>query len=300
MLSVVIAAHNEAAVIGRCLDALLAEALPDELEIVVVANGCDDATATIAASRRLVRVIELSEPSKAAALNAGDAASRSYPRVYLDADIVLTISGVRALSDALLASSESVHQPGRPVLAAVPRRALDLRGRPILVRAYFAINSRLPAFRDGLFGRGAIALSAAGRERFDRFPDMVADDLFLDSVFDSAEKCEVDQVETVVAVPLRTRDLVRRLVRVRRGNSAMREAGSQGTVTVQVRNADRFSWFRDVVLAQPWLAPAAVVYVAITLLAALLARRSPSARQQWGRDESTRSAVSTARRDDCA
>src|SRR6185312_1201240 len=55
MISVVIAAHNEARVIGGCLDALLADAGPDDLDIVVVANGCTDDTAAVAARRPEVR-----------------------------------------------------------------------------------------------------------------------------------------------------------------------------------------------------------------------------------------------------
>ena len=43
--SVVIAAHNEAAVLGRCLRGLLADAEPGEFDVVVVPNGCTDATA---------------------------------------------------------------------------------------------------------------------------------------------------------------------------------------------------------------------------------------------------------------
>src|SRR5664279_3811245 len=84
MISIVIAAHNEAAGIGRCLDTLLADAKPDEFDVAVVANGCADDTATEAAARVGVRVIELTEPNKAKALNAGDQAANGFPRIYLD------------------------------------------------------------------------------------------------------------------------------------------------------------------------------------------------------------------------
>ncbi len=124
-----------------------------------------------------------------------------------------------------------------------------------------------------------IVLSEAGRARFEQFPLMVADDLFLDSLFSAEEKVSVDAVEVVVAAPLRTRDLLRRLVRVRRGNAAMRAAGRAGQVQAHVRAADRFAWLRSVVLPHPHLAPAAVVYVVITAVAAVLARRAaPPAR----------------------
>ena len=172
------------------------------------------------------------------------------------------------------------------VLAAVPRRRLDVAGRPWPVRAYFAINDRLPVFRDGLFGRGMIALSAEGRSRFTAFPELVADDLFLDSQFSSAEKREVDGAVVVVATPFTTRDLVRRLVRVRRGNGQLRSVAADGGVDATVRPSDRWAWLR-VVAPHPALWLAGVPYVAITVFAALAARRAPGA-DAWGRDETTR------------
>jgi glycosyltransferase involved in cell wall biosynthesis len=295
MTSVVIAAHNEATVLGRCLDALLSDAEYGEFDVVVVPNGCADGTARVAADRPGVRVVEIPEANKSKALNAGDAVARGFPRIYLDADIVVGTAHARSLRDALAGLGTGTSpQP----LAAVPRRALDVRGRPMMVRAYYAINSRLPAFRDGLFGRGAIALSAEARDRFDDFPDMVADDLFLDSLFSSAEKYEVQDFATTVAAPKRTRDLVRRLVRVRRGNAAMRSAGRTGIVDVAVRPADRSAWFTSVVKPHPRLAPAAVVYVGISALAAVLSRRSPQSDRSWGRDESTRTRSAVAASDE--
>jgi glycosyltransferase involved in cell wall biosynthesis len=270
--SVVIAAHNEAAVLGRCLDALLADAPAGSLDVTVVANGCTDDTAAVAAARPGVRVLSLPEPGKAGALNAGDEVAVGFPRLYLDADIVMTPGSVPALVAAV----------GSGLLAAAPGRTLDTSGRPLPVRAYYAINRRLPAFRDALYGRGAILLSAEGRARFERFPGLQADDLFLDSLFEVGEKREVAGALSTVATPRRTADLIRRLVRVRAGNKAMRSAGA--VPVGSVRPSRRSSWLRDVVLPRPWLAPAGVVYAVITLIAE---RRSRGA-TDWGRDESSR------------
>jgi glycosyltransferase involved in cell wall biosynthesis len=272
--SVVIAAHNEEAVIGDCLNALLGQAAPGNLDITVVCNGCTDDTAG-AAARPGVRVLTLANCGKPGALNAGDAVAVGFPRIYLDADIVLAPGTLRTLAGALGRNS--------PPLAVVPRRDLELTHRPLLVRAYYAVNARHPAYRNGLFGRGVIALSEAGRARFASFPDMIADDLFLDSRFTKAEKREVSAAVARVATPRRTRDLLRRLTRVRAGNRAMRHAHSE------VRRSARWSWLGDVVLPRPWLAPAAACYVALTLVAALQARRSRRhVDSDWGRDQSSR------------
>jgi glycosyltransferase involved in cell wall biosynthesis len=281
MISVVIAAHNEAGTIGRCLDGLLAGAEPGELDVTVVANGCRDDTAAVARRRLGVRVIDLEQPGKAAALNVGEELAVGFPRIYLDADIPVSTAVVRALVAPLQKSTD-------PPLATYPDRGIDLSGRPWLVRSYYSINSRLPVFRWGLFGRGMIALSETGRSRFDRFPEMVADDLFLDSLFVSREKQLVSHVTTTIAAPRRTRDLVRRLIRVRRGNAALRGAARAGSVGADVRAADRWSWLRDVVLPEPTLAPAGLAYAAITLAAAVLARSGPRDSTAWGFDESSR------------
>ena len=280
MPSVVIAAHNEAAVIGRCLDALMRQDSGEEpLDITVAANGCTDSTAQIARQRG-VRVVEVEEASKAIALNVGDAAARGFPRIYLDADIEVPQGAITAIVDGFASA--------RAPLAAVPRRRVDLTGRPRAVRAYLAINSRLPAFQNGLVGRGMIALSERGRERFDAFPIVLADDLFLDSLFTPAEKTIVDSVEVSIAAPWRTSELVRRLARVRRANAEMRAVGSEGKVTTSVRSADRLAWLRTVVLPNPQLAPVGVVYATISVLVALLARRRPRPGKEWARDDTTR------------
>ena len=278
MVSVVIAAHNEEAVIGECLDALLRQRSDGLFEVVVSANGCTDRTAEVAAARG-VRVVERSQPGKVGALNAGEAVVTSFPRIFLDADIVLPDGAIARIVDVVQSSR---------ALAAVPRRRIDTRERPWGVRAYFAINERLPVFDRGLFGRGMITLSEQGRGRFAGFPELIADDLFLDSLFTDAEKTQVSEVEVVVQAPFGVRDLVRRLVRVRRGNAQLQSAAVRAELDVDVRPSDPWAWLRDVVLRDVRLIPAAVPYVFITLCARVLSRREgPTA---WGRDASTRTA----------
>ncbi len=136
------------------------------------------------------------------------------------------------------------------------------------------INERLPAFRDGLYGRGMITLSKAGRSRFGEFPAMIADDLFIDSPFSTQETAEAKSVEVVVQAPYRTQDLLARLVRVRRGNAQMRAAA--GELTFSVRPPDEWAWLRDVVVPQARLVPAPISHLAITLAAAFLGHPSPA------------------------
>ena len=84
MLSVIIPASNEEGYIGACLAALIAsDPVPGGAEVVVVANGCRDATAArardwqerAAAAGWRLTVLELAAGGKPGALNAGDAAA---------------------------------------------------------------------------------------------------------------------------------------------------------------------------------------------------------------------------------
>lgn len=271
--TVLIAAHNEETVLGRCLDSLNC-GTDSELDVIVIANGCIDHTADVARAYDGVNVVELEPGGKSLALNVGEREARFFPRIYLDADIVVPEGGVSALVAALQT---------RTALAAVPARSLEVADRPWLVRAYSTISVRHPAFQDGLFGRGMIAISEAGRARFGEFPLMVADDLFLDSLFDSSEKTHVDSFSVTVSAPFTTRELLGRLIRVRRGNAAMRRAAMEGKLVTEIRRANRLAWLRDVVLPEPRLLPAGIAYVVLSILAALLAKRGPLGDLAWGR-----------------
>lgn len=271
--SIIIAAHNEAAILGRSLDLLLDGLDRSLFEVIVVANGCADATAEIASARDVV-VVDLPKAGKSAALNAGDAVATGEHRIYLDADVAASGS----VAAALIAALDS---DDRPRLLAYPDRLVATNGRPLPVRWYYAIQTRLPASRTGAFGRGMIALSAQGRQRFDQFPELIADDLFLDGLFHESERVLVEDVFTVVQTPARTRDLVRRLTRVRQGNLQLRRAAERDpTVTTgSVRQSNRLSWLRDVVLHEPLLAPAGIVFATLTVIADLRARRGG---HDWG------------------
>lgn len=278
-ISVIVPAFNEEAGIGTLLHALTGSIdLGCDLEIVVAANGCTDRTAQVARAHG-ARVVETTTASKAAALNAGDSLATGEVRVYLDADVPADARLLRRLAEALA-------RPG--IEAAVPRPVVDTSASSWPVRAYYRINARLPVFRGRLFGRGVIAVSTRARSRFPRFPDITADDMFLDAVVASGEKAEIDDTVTVVA-PRTLDDLIRRVARARDGNAEFWrfiEAAPEGYPMAldPVAGPSLTSWLRNVVLRAPALLPSAVVYVTVVLLAERR-RRSPSwdVRSGWGR-----------------
>lgn len=211
MISVVIPACNEEAVIRRCLTALL-DGLPDDgSEIVVACNGCTDRTVEIASSFGYpVTVVQTPVASKAEALNLGDRVASYFPRAYVDADIELA-------GRDLVRVAEVLGEPDGPMVAA-PALKVDERALSPAARAYYRIWTRLPWVTDDLVGSGVYMLSEAGRARFDRFPPIIADDLFAYSLFAHTERRSVRAAEFVVRPPRTTRDLVHVQVRRRAGN----------------------------------------------------------------------------------
>jgi glycosyltransferase involved in cell wall biosynthesis len=279
-ITVIMPAFNEEAGIGAALRALTdCPEFDADMEIVVAANGCTDATADVARSFAGVRVVEITTPSKTAALNAADEIATGDVRIYMDADVPADAALLQRLATA-------IDEPG--IEAAVPRPMADTTASTWVVRGYYAINRRLPVFRGRLFGRGVIAVSADARKRFGRFPDITADDMFLDAVIAAGEKREIDAPIRVVA-PRDGRELVRRIARGRDGNEEFwrfidSKPDGYGLPPDPVPGPGSTSWLRNVVLRAPWLLPSAVIYVSVILLAERK-RRSPSwdVRSGWGR-----------------
>jgi glycosyltransferase involved in cell wall biosynthesis len=215
LASVVIPAHNEEAVLARCLRVLLVGSTPGELDVVVVANACTDRTAEIAREAG-VRVVETSTPGKANALRLGDAESVTFPRIYVDADVELGNSSARALLCALDRSD---------ALAAAPVPTWDLVGASGPARRVHSVHEQLMAPRRALAGVGAYALTQAGHRRIFPLPDVLSDDGLVDRSFAADERLVVGDAPVVVRPARTLRAHLRRRIRVRRGNRELDTIG---------------------------------------------------------------------------
>jgi hypothetical protein len=278
--SIIIPAHNESHVIGRLLAQLVTPGGETEFDIVVVANGCSDNTAEIAASfGPAVRVISLPHASKHAALAAGSRAAARFPRVYLDADVELTAADVRALAASLA-------EPG--VLAAGPRRVLALDASPWPVRWYYSVWNRLPEVRRGLFGRGAIAVGRPGYERIERLPALVADDLAVSLCFAPDERRIAAGAKVTVHPPRVVGDLVRRRIRAAESVAQLERTAPAPSASARTRVSDLGAILRR----EPGLAPQVALFLGVAVLARLGARRAISRGDYsvWWRDDSSRAA----------
>ncbi len=272
--SVIIPAHNEATVIGRCLDSLVDGLPPGALEVIVACNGCTDGTEDVVReSRHQVRLVSSDKASKAAALRAGEDSASIFPRLYLDADIVIQGSSVRAVLDCL--------RNGQ-AMAARPPISYDLNSADFLVRSYYRARVKVPSLLGSLWGAGLYGLSDKGRARFESFPDLIGDDLFVDQCFAREEILIVDCPPVVVSVPRRTRDLIRVLRRTYQGNAQNRAAVAAGEDT----STSTFRELAKVGLTDPRRALDVMIYLSLAVIARLTLRVAPPA--SWERDNSSR------------
>lgn len=270
-VSVVVPAHNE----GRGIERLLTRLGAAEwLEVLVVCNGCTDNTADVA-RRFPVTVIEITEPSKAQALEVGDAAAAHAIRAYIDADIDIDAAAVQSCARRL----------GGGVMVSSPARDLRLARSSPIVRWYYDVWVRLPQVRDGVFGRGVIVLSAGGVERIRGLPRMMSDDLVVSEAFALDERAVVEEARAGIEAPRTVKDLLRRRIRVATGNV---QADAAGLRTSSARTS-----FQDLIALasrEPRLVGKVIVFVAVTLVARVGARRRIKSGDYvtWLRDESSR------------
>lgn len=276
--SVVIPAHNEAAVISRCLDALLSGFSVGELEVIVACNGCTDKTAEIVRSGgHPVRVLELDVASKSAALRAAEEMLTAFPRLYLDADVVLAGATARQVLDCLRSGS---------VLAARPPIGYNTERSSVLVRSYYRARVQIPAVMNSIWGAGVYGLSERGRARFESYPDVIADDLFVDQQFRPEEIEVVSGPPVIVNAPRQAKDLLRILRRTYQGNWENRSLSSHDTE----QHTTTSSTVRDLIQlakAGPIKAMDAAMYTALAALARITMAVAPPV--GWERDNGSRS-----------
>ena len=195
LLSIIIPAHNEEALLGATLAALRAAAadLDEPYEIVVVDDSSTDRTAEIARAHG-ARVVTASVHQIAAARNAGARAADGSLLVFVDADTIVPTRILRAAvrtmrEGAAGGGSSAVFEPAAPRWA---HRAIALAGT--IMRAagwapgcfFFARREafeRAGGFDERYFASEEIHLSRA-LKRLGRFV------VLRDSVVTSARKAE--------------------------------------------------------------------------------------------------------------
>ena len=282
VITIIVPAHNEAAVIGRLLGQLVSDADPGELDVIVVPNGCTDNTAEVAASfGPPVRVLSIPAASKYEAIKAGDHAASGFPRVYIDADVEIGLSDVRALAQAL---------QGPEVIASAPQRRLALAGTSWMVRWHSDVWARLPEVQRGLFGRGVLAVSETGHKRIANLPPLMGEDLAASLSFAPHERTIVPDASVVVHAPRTFADLLRRRARVEVMVTQVERARVATGPTPRTQPSDLIAIARS----GPRMPPRVALFLAVAMLARLRAHRAVAREDfsTWLRDESSRDGIS--------
>jgi hypothetical protein len=280
MISIIIPAHNEGAVIARTLRTMLEDAAPGEFDIVVVCNGCTDDTAAQASLfAPAVRVVETEIPGKTNALNLGDESVASFPRFYIDADVLITANSLRCLAQRL----EDGH-----VLAVAPKASPDLTGCSWAVRAFYEVRSLLPSADEGIGGSGVYALSAVGRSRFGAFPGVIADDGFVRIQFQPQERATLTAVTSTIFPARNLRDLLAVKTRSHYGSFEL----AQRFPSLWMRRGQSNNRTLLHLFANPRLWTRLAVYCFVMTSARRRARqRLQHGAMRWDRDQSSRIAA---------
>lgn len=281
LYSVVIPAHNESSVIDRCLKALTSGKDADQLEIIVVCNGCRDDTAQRAAQYPQVTVVETEIASKIAALNLGDQHASYFPIAYVDADIDLECDD---LLEAFRALEEGEY------LIVAPSLKVDLSRSNGFVKAFYSVWMDLPYFTTGnMVGSGVYILSEKGRRRFGAFPDVISDDGYVRSLYSNEERKMIANSQFTIFAPRTLKDLIKIKTRVRLGNMETRARFPDSAS--QVGGENGFKSMLNLLFKKPWKALNLALYLGVQMTTK--SRSQKKFNQQdfsgWARDDSSRS-----------
>jgi glycosyltransferase involved in cell wall biosynthesis len=216
--SVIIPAHNEEAVIARCLRRIRpGDHNNRTMQVIVVANGCSDRTVRAATDAMpSATVIDLAEGCKTSAINAGISAAAHPTVIVLDADVECDFTTLAALATAVEAEG---------VMTAAPGIRMDLSRSNWLVRAYYRAWLQQPYAMAGKGGAGCYCISAAGLRHIGSFPRVIGDDIWIHTRFADHQKRYVTQDEagrpvfTTVHPPRTAIEQIRVEARRRIGNA---------------------------------------------------------------------------------
>jgi glycosyltransferase involved in cell wall biosynthesis len=266
-VSVIIPAHNEAALLPRCLRSLVAQDFDGVMRVVVVDNGSHDGTDQVASlwasqladAGHEVVILKLERGNKSEALNAGDALAVGKCFIYLDADVELSPGCVRAVL-------EMMEEPGVEMCAP---RLVVARSRAWVTRRYARVWTSLPWVSEDAIGGGFYAVSAEARRRWGRFPDVLAEDTFVQAQFRRCERRIADSASFVIHLPDGWSDLLRIRTRWLSGVRQLRNdvGGDWGRAAFPLRSRVK------ALLRRPGLWPDLPLYALVNLLARWRARR---------------------------
>jgi len=288
-ITICIPAHDEANVIGVCIESLLTQNIDRPVRIVIVPNGCTDGTAD--ECRRYIQaaetrgfellVCEVLEGGKPGALDHADRFALPGVRVYLDADILLSPDALTCMVDEL--------ESGCALLCAPQVRVAP--GRSYFTRCYGQVWSQVPVVRSGVVGCGVYAVREQGRRRWSQFPRIISDDKFVRLSFHPHER-RVCGGHFTIQMPEGLRELVRVRGRWCRGNNELAEHFP----LLAPKDTGRYLNTMLLLVRRPDLWPSVPVFVLVFFLGEIAARRLAGVGlKRWERAGRARKSLSASR-----
>ncbi|MCE2572800.1 glycosyltransferase family 2 protein [Motilimonas eburnea] len=274
MLTVVIPAYNEA----NCIEQTLSEyeeLVGDRLEVIVIPNGCDDNTADIVRNHfSNMRMVELTEGSKIAAINKGiELASHSHIMIQ-DADVVISKSDVAKI---LAFIQTTVYLFASPLTRVI-------EDSNFWVRKYYRFLKVTPAYRAGMVNSGVYLLSPKAIEKLGNLPRVIADDGYVKGVLGPENVTKINDCFSVVKTPKNLWSLIKIKTRSKLGNLELKEKFVSPTT-----GKNGISSLFKIALKERMLSDF-LVYISVTFLTLIRAKTQLNNARSitWERDESTR------------
>ena len=259
---VVVPVRDEADTLRYTVPALLQVVQAVRAQVVWVCNGCTDDSASIirGLAGTLGTVLELQQPSKTGALQAGDEALGDlFPRFYLDADAWLRVDDLQRLLAAL--SIEEIEMVGA-------RNAFDCTKATALSAAMARCWLSLPYARERCF-TGLIGVSRKARSRWTSWPDVLGDDLYAAAMVPSERRLIVSDTLLTSQPPADFRGWVRTRQRWAEGERQLLGLGIKMPPRLTQRRALLLR------LINPATAIGAAAFILARLLGSARARRKP-------------------------
>ena len=213
MATVIVPAHNEASVIKYCLDSIVTQQGIDY--IIVPCNGCTDDTVDIVKNNfPQVICLDIEKPSKTNALNVAEEKAKelgvTYPIFYIDADTQLSKNCVIKITQAMQRNNE--------LLLTAPTPIINTDKSSWLVKTYYKVWTQLPYIKEGVIATCSFLVSEKGRQRFDKFADVIGDDGFIRCHFKNSEIANINESEIYISAPRDVYSLIKIKTRARLGN----------------------------------------------------------------------------------
>ena len=195
----------------------------------------------------------------------------------MDADIRLANGALDAIKKTLAVGQ---------YLAVSPDPLMDCGRSSWAVKAYYDIWLGLPFCQSGMIGAGIYALSEEGRKRFDRFPDVIADDGFVRALFKEHERGKAIGAKSIVRAPATLYWLMKIKVRSRMGQMQLANMYAE---LIRNEHKDHSGWILHA-LSRPANWPKVIIYLYISVMSRILARRRlrNTSAYKWEKDMSTR------------